>query len=96
MENRKNEFSILDVFLKWRKFIYKFVGIGTLLSIGAVLFIRNEYITFSTVKGSSGNGFDIGKLMGSSSALSSLGSLADIAMPSGGGQVDYLVALLNS
>jgi len=90
------EFSILDIFLKWRKFIYKFVGIGTLLSIVGVLFIPNEYITFSTVKGSKDGGFDISKLMQSSGALSSLSSIADIALPSSGGQVDYLVALLNS
>ncbi len=91
-----NEFSILDIFLKWRKFIYKFVGIGTILSMVGVLFLSNEYITFSTIKGNGGSGFDISKLMQSSGALSSLGSIADIALPSSGGQVDYLVALLNS
>lgn len=96
MNSQTNGFSILDIFLKWRKFIYKFVGIGTILSIIGVLFLSNEYITFSTIKGSGGSGFDISKLMQSSGALSSLGSIADIALPSSGGQVDYLVALLNS
>lgn len=96
LEKKTEPLNILDLFMKWRLFLYKFIGIGMLIFIIGVLFLPNEYITFSTVKGSGGSGFDIGKLMQSSGALSSLGSIADIAMPSSGGQVDYLVALLNT
>ena len=97
MEDSKNQFSILDVLIKWRKTFYKVVGLGTTIAIIGVLFISNEYIAYTTIKGGGGgNNFDVGKLLQSSGALSSIGSIADIAMPSSGGQIDYLVALLNS
>lgn len=96
LNQQSQRFNIFDIILRWRKFFYKFVGIGTVLTIIGVFFIPNEYITFTTVKGNGSSGLDLGKMMQSSGALGSLGALADIAMPSGGGQVDYLVALLNS
>jgi capsule polysaccharide export protein KpsE/RkpR len=93
---QKHQFNILEIILEWRMFFYKFVAVGTVISVIIAFLLPSEYITFSTVKGSGSSGLDFGKLMQGSGALSSLGAIADIAMPSGGGQVDYLVALLNS
>lgn len=94
-EEKKYTFDLLSMFIKWRKLYYAVVGFGTLLATLIVFLIPNEYITFASVRGSS-SGVNMTKLMQSSGALAGLGALADFAVGAGGGEIDYLAAILSS
>ncbi len=93
---KQSIFDILLQFLKWRWVILKFTLGGTVLAVAIALLWPKEYLSFCSFRGPSGGGSQLGSLMRSSGALASLGPLADFAMPQGGGQTDYLLAILNS
>ncbi|MBW7886976.1 MAG: hypothetical protein H3C35_01270 [Bacteroidetes bacterium] len=83
--------------LKRRKFIFFTTLLGLILSIVIALILPKYYIAYSSIKGASSSSLNVGNLLKSSGAFASLGSLADFAMPSsGGGEINYLTALLNS
>ncbi len=82
-------------FLKWRSFIAKATIAGTAIACIIAFLIPKEYISFASVRGSVSD-FSLSKILESSGAASGLGALANFAMPQSSGQLDYIIAILNS
>lgn len=99
MENDKTQFQMLNFisqFIVYRWLIVFIILLGTAVSITIAFVLPKQYLTVASVKTSRSSGFDISSVFQSSGSGGGLGSLMDFAMPSGGGDIDYLYSILNS
>jgi len=99
VDNNSTQFRMLNFisqFIVYRWLIIFILFLGTAVSITIAFVLPKQYLTVASVKTSGTSGFDINSVFKSSGGGGGLGSLMDFAMPSGGGDIDYLYSILNS
>lgn len=92
---KRSMLEFIIEFLNWRRFIFKVTIAGTVIAIIIAFLIPKQYITFTSVRGAASTGQNLSSLL-QSSLSSRFGGLANFVTPEGGGQVDYLIAIINS
>jgi uncharacterized protein involved in exopolysaccharide biosynthesis len=99
LDSDNQQFKVLNFigqFLVYRWIIIIITIVGTAIAITIAFLLPKQYLTVASIKSSGGSGFDISSVFKSTGVGGGLGSLMDLAMPSGGGDVDYLYSLLSS
>lgn len=95
--NSENPFlDFLLRIVKWKWILILFTIIGTCISVLIAFLLPNEYLTSASIRGSGGQGMNIGSMLKGTNVGANLGPLLDFAVPGGGGETDYYAAILSS